>query len=120
MELTMYSDSTERTVEVSVEDGITITSVHNKDMVITRIHFTYIIELDQWVARAVLVQGYRLKQDGTVGRKADEKLFSWPKYFPKWVAQAAEHYRPKEAAPLPPVPTCVLDVEDEDTKEKDA
>lgn len=120
MELTLETTVTTRKVTVLVEDGIMVDSVHNKPMRITHLVLTYTIELDRWVSMAVTVYGFRLRGDGSVGRRADELLFGSPKYFPKWVAQAAEHYRPKEAAPLPPVPTCVLDVEDEDTKEKDA
>jgi hypothetical protein len=111
MEMTLRSEVTERTVEVTVDDGVTITSVHNKEMVVTGLTITYVVELGQWVARAVLVHGYRMKQDGTVGRKEDTRLFRWPPSFPGWVVKAAEHYRPKELAPLSPVPTCVLDTE---------
>lgn len=110
MELTLRSEETKHHVVVTVEDGIVIKSAHNKDMKIAELVFTYVVEGDQWVVKAVTVNGFRLKTDETVGRKADDLLYGWPGRFPAWAAKAAEHYRPKAAAPLPAVPTCVLDV----------
>lgn len=109
MELTLEATETTRRVTVMVEDGIVVASVHNKPMRITHLALTYTIELDRWVSKAVTVYGLRLRGDGSVGRRTDDLLFGSPKHYPEWVAQAAEHYRPKAAAPLPPVPTCVLD-----------
>jgi hypothetical protein len=109
VELTMTGNETATKVWVDVDDGIVIKSVHNKDMRITSAFFVYVAEGDRWVPKAVHVTGYRLKQDGSVGRKADDRLYADPEYFPKWVAEAAEHYRPKAASPLDPIPTCVLD-----------
>lgn len=110
MELTLEATVTTRKVTIMVEDGIVVDSVHNKPMRITHLVLTYTIELDRWVSGAVTVYGLRLRGDGSVGRRVDDLLFCSPKYYPEWVAQAAEHYRPKAAAPLPPVPTCVLGV----------
>lgn len=112
MELTQHLAETTQYVTVQVNDGIVIKSVHNKDMKITGLVLTYTIDGEQWVSRAVTVKGYRIKQNGEPGLKADDKLFGWPEQYPEWVAKAAEHYRPKAAAPLPAVPTCVLDVEE--------
>jgi hypothetical protein len=114
MELTMMDAQTERTVSVRVDDGIVIRSAHDRDMVITRITISYTVELDRWVAWSALVSGYRLRQDGTVGLKEDEVLYSRPDQFPGWLTRAAEHYRPQGTATWDPVPTCVLDVKTEE------
>jgi hypothetical protein len=113
VKLTMYDRTLMCKVEVKVDDGIVIKSVHNKDMKVTHLVLTYAVDGDQWIHRAVTVQGYRLKQDGTVGLKADEAFFGWPQRYPSWVEQAAEHYRPKAAAPMAPAAVCELEVEDE-------
>jgi type 1 glutamine amidotransferase len=114
MELTQVSEHTKHQIEVAVEDGIVIKSVHGKDMKIARIVLTYTIESGQWVSWSVAVEGPRIKQSGVPGLKCDERVFHWPNRYPFWVAEAAEHYRPKQNAPLPVVPTCILDTGEEE------
>lgn len=110
MELTQLEETTTCRIVVSVDEGVVIKSVHNKDMRITQLVLVYIVADGEWVSRAVTAFGQRLKQDGAVGQRKDERLFGWPDRYPYWVEQAAEHYRPKGPAPYPAVPTCVLDV----------
>ena len=111
MELTHNNTESKYEVYVTVDDGIVIKSVHNKDMVITLVVIFYTIDGDQWVVWSVTAHGHRMKGDGTPGQRPDSREYTLTTGFPDWAAKAAEHYRPKAASPLPPVPTCVLDVE---------
>lgn len=112
MELTHNSTESKYQVFATVDDGIVIKSVHDKDMVITLVVIFYTIDGDQWVVWSVTAHGYRMKGDSTPGLRPDEREYSQATGYPDWAAKAAEHYRPTAPAPLPPVPTCVLAVED--------
>lgn len=112
MELYFNSAKTDHRVVVTVEDGIVIPSVHNKAMLVASFVLDYTVKDGQWVVGMVLARGFRMKLDGTAGRKPDEQLYHQPKNFPDWVTYLAEHYRPKDPAPEPAVPLCVLDVQD--------
>lgn len=112
MELTQNGEITTRKVRVSVEDGIIVPSVHGRDMKVADLLLVYTVEEGQWVLEDATVWGLRLKLDRTVGRKTDDVKYWSSSGYPDWVAKAAEHYRPKEPAPAPAIPTCVLDVEE--------
>lgn len=111
MELTQFDESTTRRVEVKVDDGIVIETAVGQHMKVTRLRLIYEVQDGVWVADHVRVIGQRITQNGAIGRKPVEKMYGDMEDAPKWIGQAAEHYRPKDPAPEAAIPTCVLDVE---------